>query len=100
MSLKALRGAARRDRLAAACVALLVLVVLVAVLAPLIAPHSPTEVNLSSAYLGPSLEHPMGTDASGRDILSRVIWGAGSSLLGPLGVIALAIGLGGSMRLP
>ena len=99
MSLKALRGAARRDRLAAACVALLVLVVLVAVLAPLIAPHSPTEVNLSSAYLGPSLEHPMGTDASGRDILSRVIWGARSSLLGPLGVIALAIVLGVSIAL-
>lgn len=90
---------ARRDRLATVCVAFLVLVVLVAVLAPLIASHSPTEVNLSSAYLGPSLAHPLGTDSSGRDILSRVMWGARSSLLGPLGVIALALVLGVSMAL-
>lgn len=96
---RALLGAARRDRLAAVCVVVLVLVVLMAVFAPLLAPHSPTEVNLSSAYLGPSLEHPLGTDASGRDIASRVMWGARSSLLGPLGVIALAIVLGVSIAL-
>lgn len=96
---RALGRAARRDRVAAACIAFLVLVVLVAIFAPLIAPHSPTEVNLSSAYLGPSFEHPLGTDASGRDILSRVMWGARSSLLGPLGVTALAIALGVSIAL-
>ena len=98
-SARALLRAARRDRVAAACSILLALVVLVAVFAALIAPHSPTEVNLASAYLGPSLEHPLGTDASGRDILSRVIFGARSSLLGPLGVIALALALGVSIAL-
>lgn len=98
-STRALLRAARRDRVAAACVIFLALVVLAAVLAPLLAPHSPTEVNLSSADLGPSLEHPLGTDASGRDILSRVIYGARSSLLGPLGVIALALALGVSIAL-
>jgi peptide/nickel transport system permease protein len=88
-----------RSKVTVACLVFLALVVLVAVFAPLIAPHSPTEVNLSSAYLGPSLEHPLGTDASGRDILSRVIYGARSSLLGPLGVIALALALGVSIAL-
>jgi peptide/nickel transport system permease protein len=97
--MRALLGAAGRSRLTAACVAFLALVVLVAVFAPLLAPHSPTEVNLSSAYLGSSLEHPLGTDASGRDILSRVMWGARSSLLGPLGVIALALAFGVSIAL-
>lgn len=96
---RTLLRAVRRDRATAACLIFLALVVLMAVFAPLIAPHSPTEVNLSSAYLGPSLEHPLGTDASGRDILSRVIFGARSSLLGPLGVIALALALGVSIAL-
>lgn len=96
---RTLRRAARRDRVATACIVFLALVVLVAIAAPIIAPHSPTEVNLSNVYQGPSLEHPMGTDASGRDILSRVMWGARSSLLGPLGVIALAIMLGVSIAL-
>jgi peptide/nickel transport system permease protein len=96
---RALLHAVSRSRLTAACVVFLALVVLVAVFAPLLAPHSPTEVNLSSAYLGPSLEHPLGTDASGRDILSRVMWGARSSLLGPLGVIALALAFGVSIAL-
>jgi peptide/nickel transport system permease protein len=98
-AVRALLRAARRDRLAAACLIFLALVALVAVLAPLIAPHSPTEVNLSSAYLGPSPTHPLGTDASGRDIASRVIYGARSSLLGPLGVIALALAFGVSLAL-
>ncbi|HEY7830204.1 MAG TPA: ABC transporter permease [Solirubrobacteraceae bacterium] len=88
-----------RSRITVACLVFLALVVLMAVLAPLIAPHSPTEVNLSSAYLGPSLEHPLGTDASGRDIFSRIVFGARTSLLGPLGVIALAVAFGVALAL-
>jgi peptide/nickel transport system permease protein len=84
----------RRDPVAAACAAFVALVVAMALLAPLLAPDSPSEVNLSSAYLSPSLEHPLGTDSAGRDILSRVIYGARSSLLGPLGTVALALALG------
>ena len=80
----------RRDPVAALCVALLALVVAMALLAPLVAPHSPTEVNLSAANLSPSLEHPLGTDSGGRDIFSRIVYGARSTLLGPLGTIALA----------
>jgi peptide/nickel transport system permease protein len=88
-----------RDPVAAVCVAFLAAVALLALFAPLLAPHSPTQVNLSSSYLGSSLEHPLGTDASGRDILSRVIFGARSTLLGPLGVIALALLFGVSIAL-
>jgi peptide/nickel transport system permease protein len=90
---------ARRDRVATVCVLFLALVVVVAVLAPLIAPYSPTQVNLSSAYLSPSLAHPLGTDSSGRDILSRVMFGARSSLLGPLGVTSLGILCGVALAL-
>ncbi len=89
----------RRDPLAAVCAAFLALVVAVAVLAPLVAPDSPSEVNLSAAYLSPSLEHPLGTDSAGRDIFSRVVYGARSSLLGPLGTIALALTFGVSLGL-
>jgi peptide/nickel transport system permease protein len=85
---------ARRDPVAAVCAAFLALVVVLAVAAPLVAPHSPSEVNLSTAYLGPSLEHPLGTDSAGRDIFSRVLYGARSSLLGPLGTVALALAFG------
>jgi peptide/nickel transport system permease protein len=85
---------ARRDPVAAVCAAFLALVVVLAIAAPLLAPDSPSEVNLSSAYRGPSLEHPLGTDSAGRDIFSRVLYGARTSLLGPLGTIALALAFG------
>jgi peptide/nickel transport system permease protein len=76
------------------CAAFLALVIAVAVFAPLLAPDSPSEVNLSAAYLSPSISHPLGTDSEGRDILSRVVYGARSTLLGPLGTIALALLIG------
>jgi ABC-type dipeptide/oligopeptide/nickel transport system permease subunit len=44
--------------------------------APWVAPYSHTEQNLDAANQGPSLAHPLGTDRLGRDILSRIIWGA------------------------
>ncbi|MCF8482463.1 MAG: ABC transporter permease [Rhodospirillum sp.] len=54
---------------------------LMAVFAPWITPHSPTEVDFMSVMVVPTLEHPFGTDEVGRDILSRVILGARTSLL-------------------
>lgn len=61
-----------------------------ALFAPLLAPYPPNEVNLSSAHLGISSQHLLGTDASGRDILSRVMFGARTSLLGALGVVGIS----------
>jgi peptide/nickel transport system permease protein len=72
------------------CLAFVVLVTLVAVAAPWLAPHDPNAVDLSSALAGPSRSHLLGVDADGRDTLSRLIIGARTSLLGPLGVTVLS----------
>ena len=70
------------------------MVVCVAVLAPLISPYNPSGLDLLSGLRGPTWSHPLGQDASGRDILSRLIWGARLSLLGPTAVVALATVIG------
>ncbi|MBD3007907.1 ABC transporter permease [Streptomyces sp. 5-10] len=75
----------------------LALVVVAAVCAPLIAPHAPDAVDLSASLAGTTSQHPLGTDASGQDLLSRVLYGARSSLLAPLALLALAALLGVTM---
>ncbi|MCX4984735.1 ABC transporter permease [Streptomyces sp. NBC_00572] len=64
-----------------------VLVVAGALLAPLVVPYDPNAVDLGNALAGPSAEHLLGVDAAGRDTLSRLLLGARTSLLGPLGVV-------------
>lgn len=64
--------------------------VLVAALAPLLAPRDPQSVDLLAANSGSTSSNLLGADASGRDIMSRLFWGARSALLGPLVVVALA----------
>lgn len=66
------------------------LIVLAAVLAPWVAPYSPSAPDYQNLLAGPSWAHPFGTDAYGRDILSRVIWGGRISL--SIGVISVAAG--------
>jgi peptide/nickel transport system permease protein len=70
--------------------AVLIVLVLAAVLAPVIAPYPPDQGNILIANAPPSAAHLLGTDALGRDILSRLIYGARLSLLGPALIIALA----------
>lgn len=72
----------------------LVSLVVIAVLAPLIAPYDPNETDLSAIYEGISASHPLGTDELGRDTLSRLIWATRVSLAAPLLVIVLATVLG------
>jgi peptide/nickel transport system permease protein len=72
----------------------LALVVLGALLAPLIAPYDPDAVDLLNSYAGSSPAHWLGTDASGRDILSRLLYGARVSLAGPALVIVLSMSIG------
>jgi len=60
----------------------LALLVIAAVLAPLIAPYSPTGNDLSATYQKPGLHHLLGTDEFGRDLLSRIIYGGRISLTG------------------
>lgn len=75
-------------------VAVLGLVVCFAVLAPLLAPHDPNAVDLSGAYQGSSGIHPLGTDASGRDLLSRLVHGSRTALIGPFLVVMISTLLG------
>jgi peptide/nickel transport system permease protein len=63
----------------------------IAVLAPYIAPFDPTQQNYMLVRKPPSAAHWFGTDESGRDVLSRVIWGARASLMA--GVISVSIAL-------
>jgi len=68
--------------------------VLTALLAPWISPYDPLAVDLARKLLPPSAEHWMGTDQTGRDIFSRIVWGARPSLT--VGILAVTIGaLGG-----
>ncbi|HEY3314486.1 MAG TPA: nickel transporter permease [Bacillota bacterium] len=59
---------------------ILLLVILVAIFAPVLAPHDPLQVDLPNRLKPPSREHLLGTDEMGRDILSRIIYGARISL--------------------
>jgi peptide/nickel transport system permease protein len=66
------------------------LLAVVAILAPVLAPYGPNVQDLLNTSAGPSSSHLLGTDNLGRDLLSRLIWGARPSLLGPLIVIGIA----------
>ena len=80
----------RRDRWFQAGVGLVGLVVLAALLAPWLAPFDPTIGDLRNAYLlGPGGRYLLGTDAQGRDVLSRVLYGARLSL--SVGLISQAV---------
>lgn len=69
----------------------IVLFVLIAAFAPLIAPYDPTQQSWTSIRKPPSWQHWFGTDESGRDLLSRVIFGARASLMA--GVVSISIAL-------
>lgn len=79
----------RRNRLAITALVILIALAVVAVLASVIAPYSPTDVDPRAFGKPPSLEHPLGTDRSGRDVLSRLMHGARVSL--SVGVVAVSI---------
>jgi peptide/nickel transport system permease protein len=87
----------RRDRLAAIGAVIVVLIVLLAVFAPWIAPH-PADAGAATdpvnSLLAPSWSHPFGTDQVGRDVLSRVIFGARTSLRIAIESLAIAALIG------
>jgi len=80
----------RRQPLGAAGGLIVLALIAVAVLAPRLAPHGPKEATFAP-YLPPSAEFPMGTDQIGRDVLSRVVWGARLSLY--VGLVSVVIGI-------
>ncbi|MFF2502608.1 ABC transporter permease [Streptomyces sp. NPDC058067] len=73
-----------------ACLVLVALVTTAALLASWLAPYDPNAVDLGNAMAAPSAEHWLGVDAAGRDTLSRLLLGARTSLLGPLGVVVFS----------
>ena len=64
-------------------------VFLLAILAPIIAPYDPSDINVKAILLAPSFEHWMGTDGLGRDVLTRMLYGGRISLL--VGLVAVGI---------
>ena len=79
-----------RNKLAMLGLFVIVLMILMAVFAPLIAPYGYETQNMKAVYLSPCKEHLLGTDRLGRDILSRLIYGARQSLR--IGIFSVAIG--------
>ncbi|MEU9918583.1 ABC transporter permease [Streptomyces sp. NPDC051001] len=75
------------------------LVVLVAVAAPLLAPYDPSQTDILAANQGISGQHWFGTDSVGRDILSRVLYGARLSLMGPVLVVVIATTAGTALAI-
>ena len=73
---------------------LIVLICAVAILAPLLAPHAPDEVNPLMKYQAPSADYPLGTDQLGRCELSRLLYGARASLGLALPILILLGGIG------
>ena len=76
------------------CFGIIIVFVVLAVLAPVLAPYPPTEQSLTEALQKPSATHWFGTDNLGRDLLSRILYGARISLISSLlsSLIAAAIG--------
>jgi peptide/nickel transport system permease protein len=66
-------------------------VVVAAVVPGLLAPHDPLAIGTDGAFLPPGADHLLGTDESGRDVLSRIVYGARPSLLMGLGATAIAV---------
>jgi len=81
-------------RVAVAALIVIALFVLAALFAPLLAPYDPTATSWSAIRKAPSAAHWMGTDENGRDVLSRVIFGARASLLAGAVAVAIAAGIG------
>lgn len=79
----------RRNPLAIAGLAIIVGWLVLGLLAPLLPVQNPNFQDLSAKLLPPSLDHPFGTDDLGRDMISRVIWGARISV--PAGILVIAV---------
>lgn len=93
----ALWQALSRNRLSWVGIGLLLLIVLAAVLAPWLAPHDPLQQNIAYRLEPPSAEFWLGTDSYGRDVLSRLIYGARVSLLVGFVAILIAMSIGSAL---
>jgi peptide/nickel transport system permease protein len=81
----------KKNKIALVGGAIVLFYILVAILAPVLAPFDPLEIHLEKKLTPPSAEHWMGTDDKGRDILSRLMYGAQLSLV--VGFVSVLIGM-------
>lgn len=79
-----------KNRPAVVGLVLIILITLVAIFAPIIAPHDPLDQSVRNRLAPPSWDYPLGRDDKGRDILSRVIFGTRIALM--VGVFSVALG--------
>ena len=80
-----------RNRMALAGLIAILFFIFIAIFAPWVSPYDPLEASWSAIRKAPNIEHWFGTDELGRDVLSRVIWGARASLLA--GIVSVLISL-------
>ncbi len=88
---------AHSQPLAFAGALILLLFLICALFAPWLAPHDPTHLHLSARLLPPSPAHWFGTDELGRDVLSRILYGARVSLLVAIAVVGISLILGSAL---
>lgn len=84
----------KKNKLFSALIVMAIIIALVAIFAPVLAPYSPYDAELSNAFQAPSSEHLFGTDKLGRDVLSRVIYGTRISLSASLILVVLIFLIG------
>jgi peptide/nickel transport system permease protein len=83
-----------RNSLGLAAVIVLAAIILLSLLGPTVAPHDPNQVRIDLINTSPGGEYLLGGDGAGRDILSRLLWGAGNTLVGALIAVGIAMLLG------
>jgi peptide/nickel transport system permease protein len=84
----------RRNRMALASATFLILMYLVALFAPVIAPYDPNENDILNIHARPSSDHWLGTDENGRDVLSRLIYGSRASMTVGLVAVLISVTIG------
>lgn len=84
----------QRNKLFVLGIILFSIILIMAIFAPWVVPYDPTNINFKDKLLAPGWAHWMGTDELGRDIFSRVIYGAQTSLIIGITVIALSMAIG------
>lgn len=83
-----------RHRLAVVGAVVVLVVIATAILAPLVASQNPDRIDLRAVRQPPSAAHPLGTDLSGRDVWSRIVYGARTSLAVGFGAVAVYVTIG------
>jgi peptide/nickel transport system permease protein len=81
-------------KLAVVGLVLVVLLIITAISAPWIVPYPPNDIDMTNTLAKPSAEHWLGTDNLGRDILSRIIYGARTSIIIAVGATAVSVIIG------